>query len=71
MNEKKVFVGAVTVKTRKSKIGYYAYYRDENGQQHLRSLKTTNQKKAVERAKEINDALEGGTIEKVEEVKKK
>ena len=70
MNEKKVFVGAVTVKTRKSKIGYYAYYRDESGQQHLRSLKTTNQKKAVERAKEINDALQGGTIEKVEEVKK-
>ena len=70
MNEKKVFVGAVTVKTRKSKIGYYAYYRDESGQQHLRSLKTTNQKKAVERAKELNDALQGGTIEKVEEVKK-
>ena len=64
-------VGNVIVKKRSGLPNWWAYYRDNSGRQRLPSLKTNNLKKALQRAKEINDALEGGTLVRGEEIKKK
>jgi len=70
---KKYHEGVVTYFKRNGEREKYwrAYYRDQNtGKQIFKSLKCTTQRMAREKAKELNKAIEGGTIEKVEEVKK-
>lgn len=64
------YVGAVTVKKRRGIANYWAYYRDSNGKQRLRSLKTNNLKEAIARARKIDDAIQSGTDQRLESVRK-
>jgi integrase len=67
---KKYYVGSITIyKGVSNGPNWMAYYRDSQGKQRRRSLKTTNISQAKERAREIDNQIRAGEESIVDRVK--